>query len=248
MLLFIIILILIITIKANFHNKNEANQETLSTSYAENDEILVGLNEIEEKEKDKNKEKLEEWNLILVNKENLVPDNYQIELQNIDSKNKVDIRIVDSLNNMLADAKKEGLKPIICSSYRENSKQVKLYTQKVNQYKNNGYTDEQAKEVASYWVAPPKTSEHEIGLAVDIVSSNYQILDEKQEDTLLQKWLIKNSWKYGFILRYPTDKKDITQINYEPWHYRYVGVEHAKFITENGYCLEEYINYLQSLS
>lgn len=106
---------------------------------------------------------------------------------------------------------------------------------------NNG----EAEETASYWVTNPRTSEHEIGLAVDIVSTNYQTLDEKQETTAVQKWLIEHCIDYGFILRYPTAKKDRTKINYEPWHYRYVGIENAKLMKEKDFCLEEYIEYLK---
>lgn len=102
-----------------------------------------------------------------------------------------------------------------------------------------------AQKEASYWVTLPKTSEHEIGLAVDIVSANYQILNEKQETTAVQKWLMEHCIDYGFVLRYPTDKKEITKINYEPWHYRYVGIENAKFMKENDFCLEEFIEYLK---
>ena len=91
------------------------------------------------------------------------------------------------------------------------------------------------------WVARPGTSEHQAGLAVDIVSVEYQVLDEGQEDTPLQQWLMAHCWEYGFILRYPTDKSDLTGVGYEPWHYRYVGEEAAKAITEQGICLEEYL-------
>ena len=146
---------------------------------------------------------------------------------------------------MLADARKEGLSPLICSSYRTNAKQQKLYNNKVREYERWGCGSEEAEELASYWVAIPGTGEHETGMAVDIVSSDYQILDEKQEQTEVQKWLIENSYKYGFALRYPTDKKDITMINYEPWHYRYVGVDNATYMKEHDMCLEEYIEYLK---
>ena len=88
---------------------------------------------------------------------------------------------------------------------------------------------------------PPGTSEHQAGLAVDIVSVEYQVLDEGQEDTPLQQWLMAHCWEYGFILRYPTDKSDLTGVGYEPWHYRYVGEEAAKAVTEQGICLEEYL-------
>jgi len=95
-------------------------------------------------------------------------------------------------------------------------------------------------------VALPGTSEHQTGLAVDIVDAGYQSLDEKQERTAVQQWLMKNSWRYGFILRYPNHKSDITGIYYEPWHYRYVGKEAAKEIYEKDICLEEYIKEINN--
>lgn len=100
---------------------------------------------------------------------------------------------------------------------------------------------EDAKAKAGRQVAVPGTSEHQLGLAVDIVDVSYQLLDTNQENTDVQKWLLENSWRYGFILRYPTDKTDITGIVYEPWHYRYVGKEYAKEIHEKGVCLEQYL-------
>ena len=105
-----------------------------------------------------------------------------------------------------------------------------------------GYSQERAEEAAGELVAVPGTSEHQLGLALDIVDVANQVLDERQENTEVQKWLMKNSWKYGFILRYPTDKSDITGISYGPWQYRYVGKEAAKEIYEAGICLEEYLN------
>lgn len=104
-----------------------------------------------------------------------------------------------------------------------------------------GYGLEDAKAKAGRQVAVPGTSEHQLGLAVDIVDVSYQLLDTNQENTGVQKWLLENSWRYGFILRYPTDKTDITGIVYEPWHYRYVGKEYAKEIYEKGVCLEQYL-------
>ena len=181
----------------------------------------------------------------MVNKNHNVPEGYSVELEEAEEGHQVDRRIAKSLKQMLSDARKEGLSPIICSSYRTNEKQQKLYNNKVKEYKRWGCSSEEAEELASYWVAIPGTGEHETGLAVDIVSRDYQILDEKQEQTDVQKWLIENSYKYGFALRYPTDKKDITMINYEPWHYRYVGIDNATYMKEHDLCLEEYINYLK---
>lgn len=186
-----------------------------------------------------------DWNLLLVNRNNKIPENYSVQLSTVENNHRVDSRIVEALNAMLQDGRNQGLNPIICSSYRTNNKQTQLYNNKVRQYQNLGYNIEKAKNLASYWVAIPGTSEHETGLALDIVSKSYQILDENQENTKEQKWLLENSYKYGFILRYPKDKQDITMTNYEPWHYRYVGVENSTYIKENNLCLEEFIEYLK---
>ncbi len=104
-----------------------------------------------------------------------------------------------------------------------------------------GYSYEEAEELAGQVVAVPGTSEHQLGLALDLVSSEYRKLDEEQENTKGFKWLKEYSWEYGFILRYPNGETDITGIIYEPWHFRYVGLEAAKEITEAGLTLEEYL-------
>lgn len=198
-------------------------------------------------EEDNKLGKISDWELVLVNQDNKIAEDYKINLKEIEKNYEVDERIVESLKNMLKDARKEGLKPIICSAYRTRKYQTDLYNKKVKEYKRQGYNQKVAEEKASTWVAIPGTGEHETGLSVDIVSQDYQILDENQEKTKEQKWLIENCYKYGFILRYPTEKKEITKINYEPWHYRYVGIENARFIKEKDMCLEEYIEYLNNI-
>ena len=148
----------------------------------------------------------------------------------------------EELQQMMDDCRDEGLDPIICSSYRSYRKQKILYEQKIYDLLNEGYSQTKAKNEAATVVAIPGTSEHEIGLAVDIVDDNYQMLENEQENTPVQKWLMKNCWKYGFILRYPENKKKITGVIYEPWHYRYVGKTAAKEIMSKGICLEEYLD------
>jgi D-alanyl-D-alanine carboxypeptidase len=138
-------------------------------------------------------------------------------------------------------ARAEGLSPIICSSYRTIERQKTLFNNQVEKYVSRGYSRDEAEKEAAKWVAVPGTSEHHTGLAVDIVALSYQHLDEEQENTAEQQWLMKNAYKYGFILRYPSNKSDITGIGYEPWHYRYVGKEAAKEIYERDVCLEEYL-------
>ena len=250
-IIFMILAIFILTIVYKYVTLKKEIQASLQTSV--NVEELYNTTKIEEaqvREEENKKEKdidsnISDWELLLVNKNHNVPEGYSVELEEIEEGHQVDKRIAESLIQMLADARKEGLSPIICSSYRTNAKQQKLYNNKVKEYKIWGCSSEEAEELASYWVAIPGTGEHETGLAVDIVSRAYQILDEKQEQTDVQKWLIENSYKYGFVLRYPTDKKDITMINYEPWHYRYVGVDNATYMKEHDMCLEEYIDYLK---
>lgn len=179
--------------------------------------------------------------LTLVNYENTIPENWKVDLIYLNNGQAVDHRIYKDLMDILQAAKKEGLNPLICSSYRTYEKQEDLYQNKVKKYLNQGYSKTEALDKAAFWIARPQTSEHQLGLAVDIVSLKNQRLDHQQENTAEQHWLIQNSWKYGFILRYPTNKNNITKVGYEPWHYRYVGKVHAKKIKELGVCLEEYI-------
>ena len=250
-LIMMILVVLILTIVYKYITYKKEVQASLEASV--NIEELYNTTNREEaniKEEENKKEKDIEsntfdWELLLVNKNHKIPENYSMELEEVEFAHKVDKRIVEPLKKMLADARKEGLSPIICSSYRTNDKQKQLYNSKTMEYRREGYSLEDAEEMASYWVAIPGTGEHETGLAVDIVSENYQMLDEGQEKTQEQKWLIDNSYKYGFALRYPTDKKEITMINYEPWHYRYVGIENATYMKEHDMCLEEYIDYLK---
>lgn len=179
--------------------------------------------------------------LTLVNFENTIPKDWKVDLVQLNNGQSVDRRIYDDLIAMLQAAKSEGLNPLICSSYRTNEKQEQLHQNKVSEYLSQGYSKVEASDKAAFWVARPGTSEHQLGLAVDIVSTKNQRLDRSQENTVEQRWLIQNSWKYGFVLRYPTNKNSITGVGYEPWHYRYVGKEHAKKINELGVCLEEYV-------
>ena len=143
---------------------------------------------------------------------------------------------------MLDACKAAGLRPVVRSSYRSQATQKRLYENKVSQWKGYGYSEEEARKKAATIVAVPGTSEHQLGLAVDIIDYNYPYLNEQQETMPTQKWLMENSWRYGFILRYPNEKSDITGIIYEPWHYRYVGEEAAAEIYELGVTLEEYLD------
>lgn len=183
----------------------------------------------------------QDWRLLLVNAWNLLPESYTVELVRLKNGLQVDKRIYDDLNAMLTDCRAAGLQPIVCSAYRTQATQTRLYNNKVSRLRAVGYSAEEARVEAARWVAPPGTSEHETGMAVDIVDTGYQILDERQEQTPVQQWLMAHCAEYGFILRYPTDKSSITGVGYEPWHYRYVGETAAREIMERGICLEEYL-------
>ena len=187
----------------------------------------------------------EDWKLLLVNRWNPMPENYEVELKLLSQGLYVDARIYDDLRAMLAACRKDGLSPLVCSGYRSVETQTRLHNNKITRLLAEGYSQETAKEEARRWVAVPGTSEHHTGMAVDIVAVSYQKLTEQQEKTAEQKWLMEHCWEYGFILRYPTEKSEVTGIGYEPWHYRYVGREAAMAMRDSGLCLEEYIRLLQ---
>lgn len=183
-----------------------------------------------------------DWKLLLVNGSHPLPDGFaEPELTKLRNGQHIDSRVYPALQKMMDAAREEGLKPLICSSFRPAEKQAALYEKKVRSYLAEGYGRQAAEEQAAQWVARPGTSEHQSGLAVDIVAEDYQLLDEAQQHTAVQKWLMAHCAEYGFILRYPTDKSELTGVGFEPWHYRYVGREAAQEIMEKGICLEEYL-------
>jgi len=183
--------------------------------------------------------------LLLVNPWNYMPADYATTVVSIGGYHRVSEVCYDDLMQMMADCKTAGLSMKVASSYRTHADQVYLYNRKVNYYLSQGYSEADAKKEAATVVAIPGTSEHQLGLALDLVDSSYPHLEKEQENTAVQKWLMANSWRYGFILRYPNEKSHITGIIYEPWHYRYVGKATAEEVFKSGLCLEE---YLESLS
>lgn len=181
------------------------------------------------------------WNLRLVNFENPLPQDFKVELTEVGEGHQVDSRIAQALLDMIAAGKRDGHQIWIASSYRTMEKQTSLFENKVANLRREGYSETDARREAGTVVAVPGTSEHQLGLAVDLVSSEYTGLDERQEDTQSYQWLVKHCAEYGFILRYPNGKTDVTGIIYEPWHFRYVGEEVAAEIMGQGICLEEYL-------
>ena len=184
----------------------------------------------------------DDWKIVLVNKQHPIPEDYSFELGNISGSMRCDERIITPLLDMLKGARTDGVNLIVCSPYRDLDRQTMLFSNKVGRYMDGGLSYMDAYNLASQAVTVPGSSEHQIGLAVDIITDGYSSLDEGFGNTAAGKWLAANSSKYGFILRYPDGKENITSIEYEPWHFRYVGVDAATVITENDLCLEEFWN------
>lgn len=181
--------------------------------------------------------------VVLVNPWTPLPAEQQTDLLPLDSGFYVAVECYEPLNRMLSDCAAAGYTPAVCSAYRTQEYQEYLYQRKVDYYLAKGCEQDEAEELAGTVVAVPGTSEHQLGLAVDLIEEDYPYLNEQQAETETQKWLMEHCWEYGFILRYPTEASDITGIIYEPWHYRYVGVEIAQEIHALGITLEEYLGF-----
>ncbi|MDL2301241.1 M15 family metallopeptidase [Lachnospiraceae bacterium OttesenSCG-928-D06] len=182
----------------------------------------------------------DDWRLILINKQHPIPEDYTFTLGTITGSMKCDERIIDDLLAMLQGAKNDGVQLIICSPYRDMERQVTLFNRKINRYMNMGMSYMDAYKLSSQSVTVPGASEHQIGLALDIVTDYYTSLEVGFGETEAGIWLEENCAEYGFILRYPEGKEYITGIQYEPWHFRYVGVDAARVIMESGITLEEF--------
>lgn len=180
------------------------------------------------------------WNLILVNRNSYIPDDYKVELTELSNGEKVDSRIYPELQEMFNDARAQGYGLFVREGYRTQEEQQQLLDEKIEAYENEGKSKSEAKKLAEQWVAIPGTSEHQLGIAVDI---NADTTKSSSDD--VYSWLAENAHKYSFIKRYPSDKTDITGVINEPWHYRYVGKEAALEIYSQGMCLEEYIDTLE---
>lgn len=181
-------------------------------------------------------EESQKENLILVNADNPIPDGYETELTLLSNGLYVASEIYNDLQAMFDDMRAQNIYPVVGEGHRTHEQQQKLMDDKVLSFQSNGYSYEQAVNEAEKWVAVPGTSEHELGLAVDI-NADYT----RSSNTTVYEWLANYAHRYGFIQRYPADKADITGIDYEPWHYRWVGRETAQKIYDSGLCLEEYL-------
>ena len=181
------------------------------------------------------------WNLLLVNDWNPLPAGYDsdVTFSTVSGGKQVDSRIIDAVNRMLNDASAYDL--AVVSAYRPKEEQNTLYWRKVKQYTDKGYSDLEAQKVGGTIVKRPGFSEHNCGLAMDVGGSGDYTLEQTFANTPAYAWLMEHCADYGFILRFPEGKEDITGVIYEPWHYRYVGEEAARYIMDNDLCLEEYL-------
>lgn len=181
-----------------------------------------------------------EWQYVLINKDTPIKS-YAPSVRQFGSDGPyVDKRMIDSLSSLVDAAKKAGFEPYISVGYRSYADQQQLFNEKASELSQNGvYTYEEAQQIAAEIVAKPGTSDHQTGLAVDILDKEYEVLDYSKMDSKFFDWLDANCAQFGFIKRYPSNKKSVTGWD-EPWHYRYVGKEVAEFIMKNGMCLEEF--------
>lgn len=186
----------------------------------------------------------DDWRMILVNNNVALPDGYEVETKTAESANgkQLQAEAAEAYIRMQDAAAAQGVELLLCSGYRSVEYQTGLFNEELEKWKAQGYSDEDAYNKAKTVVAVPGYSEHNSGLAADIVTPEHQTLDEEFAGTDAFGWLSEHAQEYGFILRYPQDKQAITGIIYEPWHYRYVGPENAAAIKESGLCLEEYLS------
>ena len=187
-----------------------------------------------------------DWQLLLVNDWNPLPSGYDsdVSFTTVTGGKQMDSRITDIVEQMLRDASAYDL--AVVSAYRPKEEQNTLYWRKVKQYTDKGYSDLEAQKVGGTIVKRPGFSEHNCGLAMDVGGSGDYTLEQTFANTAAYTWLMEHCADYGFILRFPEGKEDITGVIYEPWHYRYVGVPHATYMMENNLCLEEYLELLKN--
>ena len=219
-------------------SEEPAEESSEESSEEISEETEESSEEIENSSEEPENPEEEEWNLILVNRTHPLPENYEVpEFTELRNNNRVDSRIYPDLQQMFDDMRSLGYAPYITTSYRSHEEQIEMMNYYIRVYQEQGYSEEEAADMAAGIVALPGTSEHELGMAVDISTEDH----EANDPYIMWDWLAAHSYEYGFILRYPEEKTEITGIDYEPWHFRYVGKKAAKEIFEQGVCLEEYL-------
>ncbi len=239
-------------------NKTEAVQNTHNSTIAEksssNKAVVKDVSLAKENKNSKSKyidkKCLKIYNknqdiLVLANRDNPLPNDYTPSLKNIcNGRLQASAYLYESLVQMLSDAKIQGHSYWIASAYRDYEKQQSLVDEDVNAFVNQGMSYESALKEVYKETMPAGCSEHQTGLALDILCSGNTNMDVSQMDEPGNQWLRENCYKYGFILRYPENKSAVTGVNFEPWHFRYVGKEAAKYITKHHITLEEFYKKL----
>lgn len=181
-----------------------------------------------------------DWRLTLINKQHPIPEGYDFKLGTFTSGMRCDERVIEDLLLMMQAAKADGLNLVVRSPYRTSDRQEDNFNDRIKSYMRQGLSYMEAYKATSRVITVPGCSEHEVGLALDITSDSYSELKQGFADTEGGKWLAEHSCEYGFVLRYPDGKEYITSIEYEPWHFRYVGREAAAVMKEENLCLEEF--------
>ena len=222
---------------SNVASKGDTREQKKAKGTSKGDTLKQKAMEIYNKNKE---------SLVLVNKKHKLSEDYDGELTEIcDGRLEASERLYEALNEMIRAGGNEGYSFFIASAYRSPQRQQQLLENDVRDFMNQGMSYDKARKEAMKQTMPAGYSEHETGLALDIMTSENLVLDENQEKMAGNKWMRKNCWKYGFILRYPKDKQKITKISYEPWHFRYVGKDAAKFMHKNNLTLEEFVGMLE---
>ncbi|MGN0366256.1 MAG: M15 family metallopeptidase [Suilimivivens sp.] len=239
---------------AELHGMDHADKYLLNEILDENEQLVTDEQELTSITNNKSENRAEtenvafhadDWKLVLINKQHPIPEGYTFSLatiKTIKGNMQCDERIIEELVRMMQSASDDGVNLAICSPYRDLNRQEVLFNRKIKAYMNKGMSYMDAYALSSQAVTVPGASEHQIGLAIDIVSDTYMTLDEGFAETNAGMWLEQHCAEFGFILRYPKGKEYITGIEFEPWHFRYVGKEAATVITNEGLCLEEFWN------
>lgn len=192
--------------------------------------------------------KATDWDLILVNKDNKI-EKEPTNLKELPNGEKIDSRIFHAFNDLVDAASKEGYKIVTISGYRSVAEQTAIVNRDIASYKAQGLSDEEAKKKAMEYLTEPGLSEHHTGLAIDILEQEWynqgNMLEGEFGDTPAGKWIEEHSCDYGFIVRYEKGKENITGINYEPWHIRYVGKANALYMKKHNLSLEEYVEMIK---
>lgn len=191
----------------------------------------------------------DDWNLILVNREHPLPEDFSVEMETVQEAKDIDARIVEPYKNWMNAALEAGYNIFLASSYRSVELQETNYNNSIQRYINEGHSEEEAIKLTEDYIALPGSSEHHTGLAIDIAEMSWfdsgHGLEPEYDTQESQHWLVDTAADYGFVLRFPEDKEEATGISYESWHFRYVGEENAKFMEKYNLALEEYVALLE---